>query len=195
VLLKQAVLAGIRDGCIHLAFRRWAKPTVKAGTELHTGIGLVGITAVETTSLAGITTAAARDAGYASRAALLAELGQRDGTLYRIQMTYFGADPRLALRSTDKLSAAELADLLARLARLDRSAPWTEAYPELVAAHPARRGADLAVLVGLETLAFKTRMRKLKALGLTESLETGYRLAPRGKPALPALTKAGPRSK
>jgi hypothetical protein len=31
------------------------------------------------------------------------------------------------------------------------------------------------------TAAFKTDVRKLKGLGLTESLEVGYRLPPRGQ--------------
>jgi hypothetical protein len=34
--------------------------------------------------------------------------------------------------------------------------------------------------LGQEKLQFKVNVRKLKALGLTESLETGYRLSPRG---------------
>ena len=40
---------------------------------------------------------------------------------------------------------------------------------------------DLAARLGRETLAFKIDVRKLKALGLTESLEVGYRLSPRGQ--------------
>jgi hypothetical protein len=39
----------------------------------------------------------------------------------------------------------------------------------------------------LETQAFKTDVRKLKGLGLTESLEVGYRLSPRGVALLAAL--------
>jgi hypothetical protein len=35
--------------------------------------------------------------------------------------------------------------------------------------------------MGRERLAFKTDVRKLKALGLTESLPVGYRLSPRGE--------------
>ena len=34
---------------------------------------------------------------------------------------------------------------------------------------------------------FKTDVRKLKELGLTESLEVGYRLSPRGEAVLRAL--------
>lgn len=32
----------------------------------------------------------------------------------------------------------------------------------------------------MEKMAFKANIAKLKALGLTESLEVGYRLSPRG---------------
>ncbi|CAN5758193.1 hypothetical protein BH20ACT23_BH20ACT23_17740 [soil metagenome] len=47
--------------------------------------------------------------------------------------------------------------------------------------NPAVRAADLAVTLGRETQPFKRDVRKLKELGLTESLEVGYRLSPRGR--------------
>jgi hypothetical protein len=36
----------------------------------------------------------------------------------------------------------------------------------------------------MERLPFKANVRKLKALGLTESLDIGYRLSPRGEALL-----------
>ena len=39
----------------------------------------------------------------------------------------------------------------------------------------------LAVAAGRERLPFKADVRKLKELGLTESLEVGYQLSPRGR--------------
>jgi hypothetical protein len=41
--------------------------------------------------------------------------------------------------------------------------------------------------VGRERHPFKTDVRKLKELGLTESLEVGYRLSPRGRALLARL--------
>ena len=41
--------------------------------------------------------------------------------------------------------------------------------------------------VGQERLVFKQNVRKLKTLGLTESLEVGYRLSPRGMALLEKL--------
>ncbi len=52
---------------------------------------------------------------------------------------------------------------------------------------PGVRAADLAVDFGRERAAFKLDVRKLKELGLTESLSTGYRLSPRGRALLAAL--------
>ena len=51
----------------------------------------------------------------------------------------------------------------------------------LIEARPAVRAADLARELGLETPRFKARVRQLKELGLTESLEIGYRLSSRGR--------------
>ena len=45
---------------------------------------------------------------------------------------------------------------------------------------------------GSEPLLFKRRVRQLKELGLTESLEVGYRLSPRGADVLARLTGLKP---
>jgi predicted transcriptional regulator len=39
----------------------------------------------------------------------------------------------------------------------------------------------------VDKVRFKANVRKLKALGLTESLEVGYRLSPRGEAVLRKL--------
>jgi hypothetical protein len=55
---------------------------------------------------------------------------------------------------------------------------------------PGVRAADLAGDFGRETLPFKRDVRRLKELGLTESLEVGYRLSPRGRAFLATLPEA-----
>jgi hypothetical protein len=85
---------------------------------------------------------------------------------------------------------SEWKELERRLARLDAASPrgpWTRAVVELIAVRPATRAADLAASFGRDTPSFKADVRKLKALGLTESLEVGYRLAPRGEALLRRL--------
>jgi len=87
-------------------------------------------------------------------------------------------------------------DLLrTRLKRLDRASrhgPWTRQTLELIEANPEVRAADLAESVGREKLPFKTDVRKLKELGLTESLPVGYRLSPRGHALLERLSDPQP---
>ena len=49
---------------------------------------------------------------------------------------------------------------------------------------------ELAAAAGQERAYFKLRVRRLKALGLTESLEVGYRLSPRGARMWPITLRA-----
>jgi hypothetical protein len=59
--------------------------------------------------------------------------------------------------------------------------PWAMHYLHTIAERPGVRAPDLAADFGLETHPFKLRVRRLKELGLTESLRIGYRLSPRGE--------------
>ena len=43
--------------------------------------------------------------------------------------------------------------------------------------------------MGMEKHPFKAKVRQLKALGLTISLDVGYRLSPRGESVLEASNK------
>jgi hypothetical protein len=105
-----------------------------------------------------------------------------------------GPDPREELAAQSSLSASDLADLRARLERFDELShhgPWTTETLRLIESSPATRAADLAASVGRETAPFKLDVRKLKNLGLTYSLEVGYRLTPRGAAYLNALGNLG----
>ncbi len=185
MLLTRRILDAVRDGTVTLAFRRWRRPTVRAGGRLRTAIGVLAIESVDPIDEDAIRDRDAHRAGFASRDALLASLAApRPGSvLYRIGLRYAGPDPRQALR--DRAPATgELAEVRRRLARLDaasRHGPWTDRVLRLIAAQPGVRAAELAAAAGRETLAFKADVRKLKELGLTESLEVGYRLSPRGR--------------
>ena len=188
--LPPDTLAGIADGRIDLAFRRWEKPRVKPGGRQRTAIGVVGFEAVERVPRGAVTAAAARRAGFATRNELLAFLDRRTaGEIYRIELRAVGPDPRVALRQQLPDDAA-LADTEQRLNRLDRASPhgpWTRAVLRAIAANPEKRAADLAVEFGRPRLPFKVDVRKLKELGLTESLPIGYRLSPRGQAVLKHL--------
>jgi hypothetical protein len=88
------------------------------------------------------------------------------------------------LAADDALSEADIAAITARLDRLDAasdSGPWTKRYLRLIADNEAVRAPDLAAAEGLDVPRFKRRVRRLKELGLTISLDVGYRLSPRGR--------------
>ena len=86
-------------------------------------------------------------------------------------------------------SEEEIAAILARLRRFDAAAgaPWTASYLRLIADRPATVARVLAAQAGAELIPFKRRVRQLKELGLTESLDVGYRISPRGKAVLAGL--------
>jgi hypothetical protein len=110
--------------------------------------------------------------------------GAGKGPLHRIEFRLAGPDPRIALRERSDISPEERAEIDARLARLDaasRHGPWTATVLGLIDKRPGTRAPDLAASLGRATAPFKADVRKLKELGLTESLEVGYRLSPRGR--------------
>lgn len=190
MLFRAAILQKIRSGDVTLAFRRWRKPTVKAGGRLRTAIGELAIDAVEPCDETDITESDAIAAGFAGRDALLAELRQRDdGALYRIVFHLAGPDSRIALRDADDLSPAGIDAIAARLAKLDRSGerPWTLAVLQFIADHDGTAAREIGAAFGVEKDVLKRNIRKLKELGLTESLEVGYRLSPRGRAVLGSL--------
>lgn len=188
MLFPQPVLAGIARGEITVAFRRWDRPRVRPGSRLRTAIGLVEIGSVEQVDASRITDADARRSGHVDGAELRAFLDRfGDKPIYRITVRYAGDDPRIALRESAELTDADVATLATRLARLDRASrqgPWTGHVLRLIADRPGVRAPDLAATMGRDTLPFKADVRKLKELGLTESLAVGYRLSPRGRALL-----------
>jgi hypothetical protein len=185
VLFEKRLRDGIADGTVTAALRRWRRPQVVAGRRYRTGIGLAEVTSVEPVVARALRAADARAAGFPSVAALLRDLGPGEGRLYLLRLRRVDEpDPRSALAADDALDDATRAGIRARLARLDRASPrgpWTAATLALIADRPAVRAPDLAAKLGRDTASFKLDVRKLKALGLTESLPVGYRLSPRGR--------------
>jgi len=183
-MIRPTELRAVKDGEIDLAFRRWERPRVVVGTRMRTGVGLVEVTSVERVEVDDLTEDDARRAGSPSLAALLTALEPKaDRPAWRVGLRHAGEDPRALLRDTVP-DRAEVAAVLARLERLDRASSyggWTRETLYLIDRNPERRAPDLAAKAGRETADFKKDVRKLKELGLTESLAIGYRLSPRGE--------------
>jgi hypothetical protein len=190
MLLKNKTIEGIKSGKISLIFRRWKKAGVKKGGTQMTQLGVVGIDDIKIVTEDQITDADAKKAGFKSRNELIADLYDRDEDIYRIKVHWVGEDPRKTLRTNDKLSKKELDEIIDKLRKLDQNSQrgnWTEAYLQMIHDQPNTHAAILAESIGLDIPHFKPWVRKLKALGLTESLRPGYRLSPRGRKVLEAL--------
>ncbi|WP_116998119.1 hypothetical protein [Desertimonas flava] len=185
MLLPARLYDGIAAGEVTLAFRSWLRPTVKAGGTLITPVGQLAIDAVDVVDPTRISDDDARRAGAADADAVRGELRGGEGRqVFRIAFHVAGDDPRIALRERTELDDAEWAALRRKLDVMDARAsdgPWTRRVMDVIAEHPAVVSTVLAEQVGIDRPEFKLRVRRLKALGLTESLGTGYRLSPLGE--------------
>ena len=199
MLFTAATLDGLVAGSVTATYRRWTAVRPRVGSRFTTRVGVVEVTGISAVAPDDITAADALAAGFAERTELLRWIdrstrGPRDtrrageGTLYRIDLTLIGPDPRVALRAQAELDDAARDELRRRLDRMDAAAeePWTRAVLRQIADQPGVVSTLLADQAGQERFRFKTRVRRLKALGLTESLQVGYRLSPRGRAFLAA---------
>ncbi len=196
MLFRDRTLAGIKAGKIKVAFRRWRRPSAKEGGTQKTAVGVISIKSVERISLNEITKRDAIAAGHDSLEELCHELEGREGDVFKIRFRLAGPDPRIELRNRKSLSATEWSNLEKRLGRMDKASkigPWTAKTLELIATHEGVRAGNLAPDFGLEKQKFKLNVRKLKNLGLTKSLGTGYRISPRGYAALERIRVASAR--
>ena len=190
MLIKNVILDRIKSGEISVIFRRWKRAGVKAGGTQMTQMGVLGIDTIKVVTEKQITEKDAKAAGFESKKELIADLYDRDEDIYRIGVHWVGEDPRKALRADDKVSKKELDEIIGKLQKLDQGSQrgnWTQLYLQMIRDQPNTHAQILAESIGLSIPTFKPWVRKLKALGLTESLRPGYRLSPRGEKVLEAL--------
>jgi hypothetical protein len=184
VLLNRATAEGIADGTVTLVLRRWDVSRAKAGGTQRTPVGTIRVDAVtEHPGGYRITAAQAIAAGYPSAKAAQADLDRRPAAhTYVIAVSFLAPDERPDLAADDALADADVAAITARLDRWDTvGEPWTREYLQMIGENEAVRAPDLAARVGLDVPRFKRRVRQLKGLGLTISLDVGYLLSPRGR--------------
>ncbi len=184
MLFKSHILDQIASGQVTVAFRYWSRPSVTARGQLRTPVGILAIDSLAAITPGEISDADALRAGFENREKLMSALQSSAGrVLYRIDFHIVGDDPRIALRQDAELSNADTTALIERLAHMDRtskSGPWTDTALSLIAGKEGRTAAEIAQALSVEKPTLKRRIRQLKELGLTESLESGYRLSPRG---------------
>jgi len=193
LLFKKAFWDGLTSGAITLTFRRWQKPHVKVGGRYRCHpIGVLQVDAVALVPARSITAADAKRAGFPSREALveyLAELGPLEGEtpVYRVELHHGGDGDRVDIALADDLTPEDVKVIAAKLAKIDAKEPWTAKTLSIIEKHPRIAASQLAAKLGRETLPFKADVRRLKKLGLTQSFEVGYEIAPRGRAYLDAV--------
>jgi hypothetical protein len=190
LLFTAATLRGLAEGGVSCTYRRWEVVRPKVGSRFTTSAGVVEVTSIMPADEANLTEQDAAEAGFDSVAALIKWCSSKGrGDLYRIGIVLAGPDPRIALRGADHLDPVDAAALNTKLDRMDRAAeePWTRSTLRQIQRLPGVVSTELAAEAGQERAAYKVRVRRLKALGLTESLERGYRLSPRGNAYLASL--------
>jgi hypothetical protein len=194
VMIPRAVLDGVVAGELDLAFRRWTRRMHVPGGTQRTSVGVIRFDEVDVVDPDAITEDDARRSGM-ELARLREVLDRKPGDVYRIRMSWAGADQRVTLREKARLTPRQRDAIVEQLAGMDarsKKGPWTRQHLELIDARPGELAETIAASIGREKLPFKADIRRLKELGLTESLRPGYRLSPRGRAVLRHLRALDP---
>jgi hypothetical protein len=160
MLFNAQECAGILDGTVTETTRQWKKPQAVVGGRYRTPVGFIVVDAVD----------------------VLAD-GRTRVRFHRDDDT---TDARADLAADTDIDVAAITKRLDRMDAASKLGPWTRQTLELIASRPATRAADLADSLGREKDDWKRDVRKLKELGLTLSLDVGYRISPRGAAYLEA---------
>jgi len=176
--------ARVASGEITVTWRLWQYPHVKAGKLYGSYFGgSIAVEDVRPVRVADVTDADARVVGLPDAESLVelarGHTGRQvtdDTLLYRVQFRYTPDAPE-----KPRLAIDEIARRLARLDAASRRGPWTLQTLRLIEENPAVVARLLAPETGLPLPDFKLNVRKLKALGLTISLERGYELSELGQ--------------
>ena len=181
--------ARVADGEITVTWRLWKYAHVKAGRPYSTGFGFVQIDDVRLVRVADVTDADAKEAGLRNAPSLVDLARSHTGAsvspetlLYRVQFHYLGE-----ARPDVPFDLGQAAAHLGRLDRLSRRGPWTLATLRLIESNPGVVARLLAREFDWDTADLKVRVRKLKALGLTVSLDIGYELSEFGQAYLDSV--------
>jgi hypothetical protein len=191
VLFQARFKAALRAGKLSLTYRYWGAARVRRGAVYRIAPDLaIRVTSIDVAG--AISADDAGRAGFETVAALRSYLTRQERgegrSLYRIEFERVDVPPdtraELAQRPVDTTAHTDLRKRLAAMDARSAVGPWTLTVLRMIGAAPGKRAADLAAEMNWETVQFKAHVRRLKALGLTESLEVGYRLSPRGRSLL-----------
>ena len=191
ILFPMHFHAGLKDGSVTRTVRAWKRLQVHVGGRYRLDpTGVLEVVAVEETTVRELVDEDAVRGGFASVAAVKAELKRvlkeeppPERRVFRVDLAWEPLpDPRLSLAATlpSPEECSELADRLDGMDARSRKGPWTWVSLGLILAFPRVPARALAPRAGFEKLPWKSNVRKLKELGLTYSREVGYEVTPRG---------------
>ncbi|HXK34296.1 MAG TPA: hypothetical protein VNM91_09810, partial [Dehalococcoidia bacterium] len=170
MLFPAEIVPAIERGAVTVAFRRWSRPRARAGS-MHrlTPGSAIQIVSVDRVGAGAVTSADARRAGYAGRAALLEDMQRHGGPLARGELVYRvelrcvrQRDPRAVLAAHATLGDEERHALRQRLHAMTERNTRGVSFEELlrlVAAHPRVPASRLAAKVRRPVPAFKADVR------------------------------------
>lgn len=182
---------GIRRGEITCTIRIWHRPRVRVGGVYPLGAGSIHVDRIQEMEFDALTPVLARRSGFSSVVELLKVAKHGAGErIFLIDFHYVDAPAKRRTR-TEAVAADGLDEIIARLDAMDKRAatPWTRQTLREIDTSPGLRSTELALNLGRERFDLKRDIRKLKALGLTLSLDVGYRLSARGAQVLAKKAK------
>ena len=176
----------VASGQITVTFRLWKRPHAKVGGRYTVGSVAIEVDAIEMIPFHAITKRDIKLSGASSRDALRERAAHAgpiddDTLVYRIEFHVVGAKPNPAEASTSDDHVARVTKKLDATDARSKIGAWTRATLGLIGEHEGMVSTELAARLNRPRMEFKADVRKIKALGLTESLEVGYRLTPLGR--------------
>jgi len=184
----------VATGEITVTFRLWKSAKVKSGKAYCTGIGTVEIEDVQIMPAGMISKRDVPRSGCRDVRSIWELAGEHTGAvvgpntlLYRVQFRVIG-DVAPGSAPTAIADLDLLAKRLPRMDALSSRGAWTIEVLRLIERNPQVPARTLAAEMGWETLDFKPRVRRLKALGLTISHEIGYELSELGRAYLASIS-------
>lgn len=193
MLFKTRFHQGLRDGSIVRSYRRWKTPRVKVGGRYRFAArDAIEVIRIESVKAAQLTRNDARRSGFESLDQLRREIERTSRERLRdsdeltcVHFRHVTIGPRQELG--EEFERSEVGSMVERIETMEgrsKSGPWVWRTLALIAQHPQRRAGDLADMMRAETKSFKSRVRRLKGLGLTRSFGIGYGLTPLGQAVL-----------
>lgn len=171
---------------ITVTFRLWKRLHAKVGGRYTVGSAVIEVDAIEMIPFHAVTKRDVELAGMPTKDVLRERAAHAgpiddDTLVYRIEFHVAGAKPADIVAPDDDEHVAVVKKKLDAMDARSKAGAWTRSTLSLIGENEGMVSAELAAQLHRPRVEFKADVRKLRALGLTQSLEVGYRLTPLGR--------------